>query len=123
MKSYTTYNYDFFDESIEENNSAFSTLTKKWGKNELKTNDENGWATWESGTSYLTIRQILSHIWSKEDVDFFVEENPECSVETFTVYKRYIQEDYFCDVEFSRGNYIKYCPLQEKRDKLLKDLL
>ena len=95
MKTYVIHNYDFYDESIEENNSAFSTLTKKWGDYELKLNDENGWSTWESGYSSLNINQILSHIWSKEDVDLFVEENPECSYETFTIYKKYIQEEFF----------------------------
>jgi len=123
MKTYVIHNYDFYDESIEENNSAFSTLTKKWGDYELKLNDENGWSTWESGYSSLNINQILSHIWSKEDVDFFVEENPECSYETFTIYKKYIQEEFFSDLGYSSGNYLKYCPIQEKRHKLLTEIL
>ena len=119
MKTYTVYNYDYFDESIEESNSAYCTLTEKWGNEGLKECQD----TWASGTSQMTIKQILSHIWGKEDVDLFVYDNPECNSETFTIYKIYTQEDYFSDLEFSRGNYMKYCPLQERRDKILNELL
>ena len=123
VKQYRIYNYDHFDESIEENNSAFCCLTKKFGDYQEKLSEKSYNPIWFSGTSDMSIKQILNHIWDKEDIDMFVELNPECANETFTIYKHYTQEDYFSDLEFSRGNYRKYCPLQEKRDKLLKELL
>jgi hypothetical protein len=103
-KTYPVYNFDFFDESIEENNSAFVVLSKK-SKEKSELESENGYAYWFSGESDLELKKILKYVWSKEDVDNFVDEHPECETETFNI-----------------DDYIKYCPLQEKRNNLINQI-
>ena len=119
MKKYIIYTYDFYDESIEESNTAFCCLTEKFGNFQEKISEESHSPVWRSGSLTISLDQILNNIWDKDDIDMFVEINLECAHETFNIYKNYIQD---FPLEFSRGNYIKYCPLQEKRDKILKEL-
>ena len=117
-KTYPVYNFDFFDESIEENNSAFSVLSKK---SKIEADEESRREKssmdycWFSGTSQMTIDELIKHAWSKEDVDNFVDEYPECSTKLFIVYDESHQHSFF--------NYIKYCPLQERRDNLINQIL
>lgn len=114
-KTYTVYNFDFFDESIEENNSAFSVLSRKSkeeAEEEYKYEKSQTDYCWFSGSSQMKIEDILKYCWSKKDVDDFVEEHPECSTETFKIND---ESNYL-------NNYIKYCPLQEKRNNLINQI-
>lgn len=101
MKKYPIYNFDFFDESINEKNSAYSVLSK-----DHKPKD----GYWYSGKSFLYLSDILSYSWSKEDVDIFVEEYNECYKEIF----------FINDVNYTR---FKYYPLREKREKIINLIL
>ena len=114
-KTYTVYNFDYYDDSIEEHNSAFSVLSKK-SKEDAQDSDDCS-ECWYSGTSQMKIEDILKYIWSKEDVDSFVEEYHECLNKIFTIY----DESKWGEV--GRINHIKYCPLQEKRNDLIKQLI
>jgi hypothetical protein len=110
-KIYPIYNFDHFDESIEENNSAFSVLSKKSKKIAIEQEED----CWFSGVSQMKIEDILRYCWDKEDVDNFIEEYPECSTETFKIYDE--------SHKFSYINYINYCPIQEKRENLINQII
>jgi hypothetical protein len=109
MKTYKTYLYFFYDESIGEENTSHQTLTKSYGE-ETETN-----GCWLGHCPHLTISQILNTCWSKEDVDIFVKENPECRNITFSIWRE--------ERKWGEKNWEHYCPLVEQRDKLLKELL
>lgn len=110
-KRYTIYHFDYWDESIEEYNSAFQVLTEKT-KNEVNDPECN-----YSGTYEMTLKQILRYTWSVEDIDQFVSENPECVDNQFwTDQSEYSEEKgWFIN--------IKYTPLSAIRDKKIDDIL
>jgi len=109
MRLYKLYVYEFFDESIGENNSYFQCLTKRFGT-ENETPD-----CWLGHISELEISKILKYCWWKEDVDIFVKENPECKGLHFTIYRE--------ERIVGEKNWETYCPLQTKRDNLINELL
>ena len=112
MKKYKTYLYFHFDESIEEENTYGVTLTKKFGNRMVEESNQQCWLGHIIDTDMST---ILKTCWSKEDVDLFVEDNPECSSLTFCVWKR--------DRNFRERNWREYCPLSEKRDLILNEII
>ncbi len=119
MKTYKVYNFDFFDESIEENNSAFTVLSLKSKEEAEKMesdNDVNRTYCWFSGTSQMTIENICKYVWSKEDIDNFVEDNPECALETYNIHNIDSSVEY-------RNWCIKYTPIQYRRDLLIEQII
>jgi hypothetical protein len=110
MKNYKIYNYAY-DSPVED--SYFFCLTKKHGDHQ---EEIGGGRCWYIGRSELTIKQIIKNTWDREDLDIFLQENPECEPETFMVYKKYNEYD-------GKLNYNEYCLLKEKREKAIKELL
>lgn len=111
-KTYPVYNFDFFDESIEENNAAFSVLSKE-SKIQAEEESNNGYEHWFSGVSNLQLDKILKYVWSKHDVDNFIKEFPECGNEIFNIYTDNYEE----------YKPIKYCPIQENRENIINQIL
>ena len=111
QKMYDVYHFDYYDESIEENNVAFSVLTER---TKIEANKENI-DCWFSGSSKMTLKQILKYSWDTEDIDRFVEENLECSDSEF--YTNSYSE------EKRKYIIIKYKPLFAIRDKKINDIL
>lgn len=111
MKKYKTYLYYHFDESIEEENTYAQTLTRKFGNRMEKQSNQQCWL---GSIIDSDISRILKTCWSKEDVDLFVEENPECRSLTFSIrnYDRVFEK-----------NWMEYCPLSEKRDSILNEII
>ena len=108
-KFYKTYLYFFYDEYIEEENTSHQTLTKSYGD---KTERDGCWL---GNCLNLNISEILNTCWSKEDVDIFVKENPECKSNTFTIWRERIK--------IGEKNWEYYCPLVENREILLNELI
>lgn len=110
-KKYTIYHFDYWDESIEEYNSAFQVLTEKT-KNEVNDPECN-----YSGTHQLSLKDILQYGWDIEDIDQFVSENPECADNEFRT-----NESVWSD-ELGWYINIRYTPLSAIRDKKIDDIL
>ena len=110
-KKYTIYHFDYWDESIEEYNSAFEVLTEKT-KNEVNDPECN-----YSGTYQLTLKDILKYGWDIEDIDQFVSENPECADNEFRT-----NESVWSD-ELGWFINLRYKPLSAIRDKKIDDIL
>lgn len=110
-KKYTIYHFDYWDESIEEYNSAFQVLTEKT-KNEVNDPECN-----YSGTYQLALKEILKYGWDIEDIDQFVSENPECVDNEFRT-----NESVWSD-ELGWFINLRYKPLSAIRDKKIDDIL
>ncbi len=110
-KKYTIYSFEYWDESIEEHNSAFEVLTEK-----LKNNIDDP-ECFYSGTSQMTLKDILKYGWSIEDIDQFVEENPECIDNEFRT-----NESVWSD-ELGWFVNVRYKPLSAIRNKKIDDIL
>ena len=106
MDLYPIYDFDYFDQAIGENNSYASVLSKKYRDLMVEKSDGTYWQT--SGHK-SPIDSIIKYSWDKDDIDSFIDEYPECIKYTFFVY--------------SDGIHKSYNPLQEKRDKILNDLI
>lgn len=111
QKMYDVYHFDYYDESIEESNVAFSVLTER---TKIEANKKNK-DCWFSRSSKMTLKQILRYSWDTEDIDRFVEENPECSDSEFYT-------DGYSE-EKRKYMTIKYKPLFAIRDKKINDIL
>lgn len=112
-KRYTIYHFEYWDDSIEEYNSAYQVLTEKV-KNELELTDNE---CFYSGTHEMTLRQILRYHWSVEDIDQFVSENPECVDNQF-----WTDQSEWSDEKGWLVN-VRYKPLFAIRDKKIDDIL
>ena len=112
-KKYTIYSFEYWDESIEEHNSAFDVLTEKV-KNELQLSDKE---SFYSGTYQMTLKDILKYGWGIEDIDQFVEENPECVDNEFRT-----NESVWSD-ELGWFINVRYKPLSAIRNKKIDDIL
>jgi hypothetical protein len=112
-KRYTIYHFEYWDDSIEEYNSAYQVLTEKI-KNELELIDEE---CFYSGTHEMTLNDILRSHWSVDDIDQFVSENPECSDNEFRT-----NESVWSD-ELGWFVNARYTPLFAIRDKKIDDIL
>jgi len=63
----------------------------------------------------MDLEKISKYCWSREDVDLFVEENPECKSHIFTIWRE--------NRNFGERNWEKYCPLQENRDTKIHQII
>ena len=112
-KRYTIYHFEYWDDSIEEYNSAYQVLTEKI-KNELELIDEE---CFYSGTHEMTLNDILRSHWSVDDIDQFVSENPECADNEFRT-----NESVWSD-ELGWFINLRYKKLSAIRDKKIDDIL
>lgn len=117
-KKYRVVNLMCWDDSIEEENVCCMSLSDEYTKLECERSD-----VWVDSNQYIgkaryyeiDIKELVKYVYSKENVDIFCKNNPECYGLTFNIYND----------EYDLDNYIiKYIPNNRyKKIKKIKSKL
>ena len=111
MKTYKVYNTAHFDKNTGvTSDSVF--LTEKCRNDYISEFSD----TWTSFSDDWSIDEIVKYVYSKEDVDIFVEENPETAIKTFSIWNKNYNKN-------SRDYFIQYIPIEEIRDYKIGEIL